>query len=307
MEDKLLQLYFEGKVTKEQSFQVTQWLNASEENMNYYLQLSRLYEVMMWNEPVQSKKRTVSIKAFMREFSKVAAILVLGFLLSTFFLKIIEGDPAMQQVVVPAGQSAQVVLSDGSKVWLNAGSSLQFPTEFIDGIRNVKLEGEGYFEVQANKEKPFVVSTSHYSITALGTSFNVFAYKNSTRFETALLSGKVKVADCDGKNMVHLTPNQSAVFKDGKLKIEPITEVNQYKWRDGVIYFDNTLPVIFSKLELYFNVTIKVNNPEIMNNNSHCVGSFRTRDGLEHIIKVLQFSNKFEYRKDDQKNLITIY
>lgn len=310
MDDKLLQLYFEGRTTEEQSRLITEWLDADAANMKHYQQLCRLYEIGFWHEesetvtlPLKGKFRWQSI---MREVVKIAAVFVLGFTLNYWFNPGTEEDIAMQTIHVPAGQNAQLTLADGSKVWLNAGSTLNFPTRFVEGKRLVILEGEGFFEVKANKEKPFIVSTSTYDVKALGTSFNVHAYNQSKEFETALLTGKVEISDRMTNHSISLTPNNRAVIGDDGLSVIPIESADYFLWREGILYFDEPLTDVLEKLELYFDVNIHVNNKFVLENKRHCTGKFRTRDGLDHILSVLQLTNHFTYKKDEEKNLITI-
>lgn len=310
MDDKLLQLYFEGRTTDEQSRLITEWLDADTDNMMYYQRLCRLYEISFWNEKPQviisSLGEKPKWRSILYEVIKIAAIFVLGFALNHLLNPEIEEEVAMQTIHVPAGQNAQLTLADGSKVWLNAGSTLDFPTRFIKDKRQVSLEGEGFFEVKANKEKPFIVSTSNYTIKALGTSFNVNAYTQSDEFETALLTGEVEISDRTTNFTLTLTPDNRAVLMDNKLSIVPIHSKDYFLWREGIIYFDEPLTDVLNKLELYFDVNIKVNNQSVLENKRHCTGKFRTRDGLDHILNVLQLTNHFTYKKDEEKNLITI-
>lgn len=308
MDDKLLQLYFEGRTTDEQSRSITEWLDADEANMKYYQHLCRLYEINLWDEQpvtVSVSRSKVKSRRFVLEFLKIAAVFVLGFLLNNR-MNIPDKDIFMQTVQVPAGQNAQVTLADGSKVWLNAGSTLHFPTRFPGKERLVNLEGEGFFEVQANKEKPFIVSTTSYTIKALGTTFNVNAYKKSKDFETSLLTGKVEVAAHAGKQTILLSPNNRVVLEGNKLKTLPIQDSEYFLWREGIICFNEPLSEVLKKLELYFDVKIEVNNKRVLQNEQHCIGKFRSRDGLEHILEVLQLTSHFSYKKDDEKNLVTI-
>lgn len=310
MDDKLLQLYFEGQTTDEQSRLITEWLDADEVNLKYYQRLCRLYEISFWHEDtevvVASSGRTIEWRRVWREAIKIAAIFILGFTLNHWFNPSAEEDIAMQTVHVPAGQNAQLTLADGSKVWLNAGSTLNFPTRFVEGKRKVSLEGEGFFEVKANKEKPFIVSTSTYDIKALGTSFNVNAYNRSEEFETALLTGKVEISDRITDHTISLTPNHRAVLVNNGLSVVPIKSTDYFLWREGILYFDEPLIEVLDKLKLYFDVNIEVNNKSVLENKRHCTGKFRTRDGLDHILSVLQLTNHFTYKKDEEKNLITI-
>lgn len=311
MDDKLLQLYFEGATTDEQSRLITEWLDASTAHMQHYQRLCRLYEIGLWHEhpaqAVAAPTHRIAWRSIGNEVMKVAAILIIGFMLNNW-LSALKGDEkaAMQTIHVPAGQNAQLTLADGSKVWLNAGSTLHFPTHFVDGQRLVNLEGEGFFEVTANKEKPFIVSTSRYAIKALGTSFNVHAYKQSNDFETALLSGVVEVSNHANTQTVILLPNTRVVLSDNKLTTLPIQSTDYFLWREGIICFNEPLAEVLDKLELYFNIEIQVNNERTLQNKQYCVGKFRTRDGLDHILNVLQLTHHFSYTKDEEKNLIHI-
>lgn len=308
MDDTLLQHYFEGKTSDEQSRLVTEWLDQDEGNLLHYQQICRLYEISLWNEkPAQERtgKKTVIWRKIIIETLKVAAVFAFGFWLNQQ-LNIQSEEVGMQLVQVPPGQNSQVTLADGSKVWLNAGSSLRFPTRFSDKERLVSLEGEGYFEVQANKEKPFIVSTSGYQVKALGTTFNICAYDESSEFETSLLTGKVEISDHGKKQTITLSPNNRVALIEGKLKALPIQDMDYFLWRKGVISFNESLEDVFAKLELYFDVKIEVNNEYIGKEKRQCVAKFRTRDGLEHILNVLQLTNHFSYTKDDEKNIVVI-
>lgn len=303
MDDQLLQLYFEGKTSERQTKIVTEWLNKDENNMKYYLRLCRLYEISIWNEIPQTK-RSIPFKKLSLNFIKIAAIFILAFLISNLYNS--QEENLMQTIRVPLGQNVQLTLSDGSKVWLNAGSTLQFPSLFTDNKRKVFLDGEGYFEVQSNKKKPFIVSTHRYDVKALGTSFNVIAYNKSKDFETSLLSGKVEITQLASQSTINLTPNQKAYSDHGNLKISEVINKDYFLWREGIIYFNDPLETVFKKLELYFDVHINIENKNILNNQSRCVGKFRSRDGLDHILSVLKVNNNFTYSKDNEKNQITI-
>lgn len=311
MDDKLLQLYFEGKTADEDSRLITNWLEEDESNMHYYQQLCRLYEINLWDEALEENNVTKHFsfrRSVVRKFIEIAAIFALGFIVNyTIHFSKEKSEPvSMQTVYAPIGQNARIILADGSKVWLNAGSNLQFPTRFDGNQRNVILEGEAFFEVEADKTKPFIVSTENYSIKALGTSFNVYAYKQSQKFETALLTGKVDVANRNTGQSLSLLPNNRAVLVKGRLTTSPIQDANYFSWKEGILFFDEPLESVLEKLELYFDVKIKIENKHLFNIKQYCTGKFRTRDGLDHILKVLQATSHFSYQKNEEKNLITI-
>ncbi len=93
---------------------------------------------------------------------------------------------------------------------------------------------------------------------------------------------------------------------NNKLSVVPIESKDYYLWREGILYFDEPLTEVLDKLKLYFDVNIDVKNKSVLENKRHCTGKFRTRDGLDHILSVLQLTNHFMYKKDEEKNLITI-
>lgn len=112
-------------------------------------------------------------------------------------------------ITVAEGQRAQLTLSDGTRVWLNSGSTMRYPASFGSDRRTVQLDGEGYFEVSRNEEVPFVVETSKADVEVLGTKFNIEAYASGYRFETALIEGSVHVRSASGDSVV-LDPHQKS-------------------------------------------------------------------------------------------------
>lgn len=313
MDDKLLQLYFEGYTTGEQSRLITEWLEVSDVNMKHYQHLCRLYEISFWHEKTEpvalSLKRKPKWRSFLQEAMKVAVVFILGFALNHYLNPEMgkEKDTVMQTMHVPAGQNAQLTLADGSKVWLNAGSTLHFPDRFAEDKRQVTLEGEGFFELKTDEGKPFIVSTANYDIKALGTSFNVKAYKQSAKFETALLTGKVEISDHATNRILSLTPHNRAVLTTGGLSVVPILNTDYFLWRQGILYFDEPLMEVLKKLELYFDVSIQVDNKSVLQNKRHSTAKFRTRDGLYHILDVLQLTHHFAYKRYEEGNRVVIY
>jgi transmembrane sensor len=137
---------------------------------------------------------------------------------------------------VPAGTSSNIVLPDGSEVYLHPGSKLLFPVHFASDKRVVKLEGEGYFKVKHNTNQPFIVLTRDIETRVLGTEFNV----NSKLDEVVLVSGAIQVAGRQGSNKTVLTPGKMATVKgDGSLALTDVDTTPYTYWRDGYLYFDD--------------------------------------------------------------------
>ena len=317
MDDELLIAYFKGEVSDEEAQQITEWIEAKIEHQRYYQQLCRLFEVSYWIEDIPEQtevafpKKTKALpwKHYVISFMKVAAIFVLGFALH-FFLnwQKTTHHELQHQIHVPTGQHVEIMLADGSKVWLNSGSTLTFPSKFNGKKRMVELDGEGFFEVKSDKEHPFIVSTSKYQVKAVGTSFNIYDYQDSPQFEAALLNGKVEVTtNAKKSSVVILTPNQRAALCQGVLKVKPIENANNYLWRKGILYFNEPLLEVFDKLQEYYDIEFQIRNSSLTRKSPYCTGKFRAKDGLEHIIRVLKETNHFDYQIDyESKNIIIL-
>ena len=218
---------------------------------------------------VNSRKRRV----WLISFSRYAAIIVIAFvsawMLASYYF---SGDVTnrqeliafQQELVVPAGQRAELTLPDGTKVWLNAGSKLSYPS-FFGKERKVFLSGEGFFNVSKNEKVPFIVSTRTIDVKALGTQFNVFSYPESNYTGVYLQEGSVKAyfpsSEAEG---VILSPEQYLVQK-GKQLVLSTMDPDELLWREGIYTFKRQkLGRIIEKLELYYDVKIVVKDPEIL-------------------------------------------
>ena len=316
MDDELLIAYFKGEVSDKEAQRITEWIEAKIEHQRYYQQLCRLFEMSYWIEDIPEqtevafpqKTKILPWKHYAISFMKVAAIFVLGFALH-FFLnwQKTTHHELQHQIHVPTGQHVEIMLADGSKVWLNSGSTLTFPSKFNGKKRLVELDGEGFFEVKSDKEHPFIVSTSKYQVKAVGTSFNIYDYQDSPQFEAALLNGKVEVTtNAKKSSVVILTPNQRAALCQGVLKVKPIENANNYLWRKGILYFNEPLLEVFDKLQEYYDIEFQIRNTSLTRKSPYCTGKFRAKDGLEHIIRVLKETNHFDYQIDYESKKIII-
>lgn len=314
MNQELLNKYIAGDATPEEKEEVARWLDTDKKNMKEFLALRKLYDISIWQQeqtPVAkdnlslgNKRWTLRSASF--ELAKVAAIFILAFTIVYSFLINEDNDSAkMQTIFVPPGQRAELTLTDGTKVWLNAKTTFTFPDKFTANNRRVTLDGEGYFDVTKNPEKPFIVNTERYDIKVMGTEFNVTAYSGSSVFETSLLKGAVEVFSPAKDTKVSLEPHMRTYEENGILKKDTIEHENYFLWKEGLIcFYDEPVDKMIKKLQLYYDVKIDVQNKTLLNNRYS--GKFRTKDGVEHVLKVLQLNNKFSYEKDNDRNLITI-
>lgn len=313
MNTELLQKYIVGDANVEETKLVAEWINASDENRREYMAQRKLYDIALWrtSESIDDESlesRRWSVKMILRETVKIAALLAIAFSLSYFWFNrnATTSKESLQSIYAPAGQRTEIHLSDGTRVWLNSCSRLTYSDKFVGKYRRVKLDGEAYFIVSKNKEKPFIVQTNRYDINVLGTEFNVIAYPTDKEWRTSLLNGRVEITDRRGADKMVLSPNDVAYLDNGVLCKTVIDDDNVFKWREGLLCFTNlSIHEMVHKLELYYDVKIIVHNSRMMN--KYYTGKFRIGDGIEHVLNVLKLDNKFTFTKDEDRNLITIY
>ena len=173
----------------------------------------------------------------------------------------VVGTPAKVEyntIIVPRKGEYQLILADGSKVYLNSESRLRFPTHFEGKERRVYLEGEGYFKVAKDAAKPFIVETKEVNVRVLGTSFNVNAYASEMAVRTTLVSGKVQVSNRTGEEVTVLNPGQQAVWQGGCFSTQEVDALAFTAWIDGKFYFEEgaTLKKITEQLQRWYDLDL---------------------------------------------------
>lgn len=150
-------------------------------------------------------------------------------------------SPRLLTLQTPRGGTYKITLVDGTQIWLNAASTIKYPSRFDSDARIVELEGEAYFQVKTAYQKngkkiPFKVISNHQEVEVLGTQFNINAYREQLSIKTTLVEGKVSV---NGKqDHVILSPNQQAILSEGKIKVKEVSVSDYIAWRDGKFGFD---------------------------------------------------------------------
>lgn len=194
--------------------------------------------------------------------------------------------PRMNILTVPRGGEYQLILSDGTRVWMNAASSLRYPTSFIKEKREVYLEGEAFFEVAKDDSHPFIVHTGRHSVEVVGTSFNISAYPNYKVY-TTLAEGKVKVKTAT--DYVLLSPNQQAVIEvdNDDITTREVPACLFTSWAKGIYEFRNTaLEEIVAQLSRWYNVDIYFRNESLKN--KRFAGIIFRNEELNFAIEVIE-------------------
>ncbi|NML41501.1 DUF4974 domain-containing protein [Chitinophaga sp. G-6-1-13] len=209
-------------------------------------------------------------------------------------MQIATGKPEQYTLRTPRGANYQVQLPDGSKVWLNAQSSIAYPSVFTDRERTVIVTGEVYFEVAAKAEQPFVVHAGAQEITVLGTAFCVRHYEEEQQGLTTLVSGKVKVQTTAGEDQV-LQPGQQAIVAGSELHVVQVDTEDFTSWKDGWIRFrDKPLKTILQTISRWYDIDIKADEQQLTGQYFTCY--INKEQGLGECIQSLNNStNQFSF------------
>lgn len=234
---------------------------------------------------------------------KVAAILIFAmaiYLPGYLYKKGLMGEVEMDQVIwieksTAMGEKLSITLPDGSKVWLNSGSRLEFPEKFSETERFMSITGEAYFEVKKDSLRPFRVEADGFVTTALGTSFNINT-KNSSLLKISLVSGKVSIDKTEDPEKVLLIPGQEFQF-DKTMNDKRVTNFNLDKilaWKDGKIIFENSsLTQVVQILEDWYGVEFTLINPEKAN--WKFSGEYQNQI-LDNLLNSISYIENFEYQ-----------
>lgn len=303
----ILNRYFLGQVSEEEKEAIRQWLEEDEGNRKIFMRERIHFDAsLLLQEPELAAKKPFVMPLWVRWCTQIAASILL--LAGSFYLydnyRMDQLTNVYQHISVPAGNRTNIVLPDGTSVWLNANSTLRYPVVFSEKSREIQLNGEAYFEVTKDK-KPFIVKTDKYDVEVLGTTFNVEAYANKPAFRTMLYAGKVKLYNSQTSDAVILSPGQTAKLVGNALVVSTTTDVNSYRWKDGLIYIeDKSFGEIIELFEKFYDVRIVVNNQKVKGLGYR--GKLRISDGVNHALRVLQSDFPFEYRRDEENNIIYI-
>ncbi len=363
--DELIYAFLQGKATNQEVDALKDWITISKINRDYFKQT-----YMIWKSVSLSKMNTDKIEKdyqkvcqkiivdsddniptlrdtntvpFSRSLMKWAALIILsmgiGSLLTTLLQKSgLDSGLALNIINVPLGSQSHIVLPDGSEVWLNAGSKLTYLTDYGKEMRNVNLEGEGYFKVAKITEKPFIVHTVKANIKALGTEFNVKAYPDENTIETILVEGSVvvdkigsgKSDKSDKENGIILKPGQKVlIFKNlvnRKPKDETNPDIAKYKtdeitptikriekgidlqesnpaietsWKDpNWVIQGESVEDVFTKLGRRFNISIEMVNDDL---NKYKFSGIIQNETLEQVFDLMSLTIPMAYQIEKGK------
>lgn len=199
----------------------------------------------------------------------------------------------------PYGGKYQVTLADGTKVWLNAVSSLTFPTDFTGAAREVSLKGEAYFEVAQNAAKPFIVKVGDMKVNVLGTHFNINAYDEEDAIRTTLLEGAVKV-EAGNRSLPVKMGEQGVWNKIDKLQLKQNADLEAaVAWKNGFFQFNSTdLQVIMRQVARWYNVQVVYAGDDVKDESFS--GSIPSNENVSQLLKMLEMTGTVQFEVTDR-------
>jgi ferric-dicitrate binding protein FerR (iron transport regulator) len=254
------------------------------------------------------EKRKSQLKFNTRIFNnvvKIAAVIVLGIFIGIYTVSLInKQDPVYYSAHSPSGSVSEMILPDGSVIFLNADSRIKYSIEGENGNREVFLDGEAWFEVQKNKKKPFIVHTGYYDVNVTGTQFNVKAYSSENEVITTLEEGEVYINSTEQLKLsenIKLNPGEQIVLAKNSNEIEVKTVNTQWftSWKDNTLIFVNmSLQELIVLLERKYGVDIIVKNKDILD--LHFDGTIKNETIIE-ILDIIKTALPVNYKVTDQK------
>jgi len=253
---------------------------------------------------IKYKRFSISTKQIIRVAASIAIVITVVLGIQEFQNRKELAQNEYIELNVKRGQTQQLTLADGTKLFLNAGSSLRYPATFSGRNRTVELNGEAYFEVAPDANKPFIIHTGNMDIKVLGTSFNIKSYNEDDRAIVSVNSGKVQVDLAE--SMMRLVANEQIVLdkKSGELQKNIISTNDAKGWMNGSLSFKNTtIDNVAKELMRVYNCKIIIKDSTAMN---VLVSGAIESKSLDSVLKSIYYSTGIRYRKESDTIVLSL-
>jgi transmembrane sensor len=307
--------YIKGDADEITASRVRDWISESDENRKEFYRLKNIYALTRGLSDIPEKKedyekvknrlwnnshtRTVRLLKHTLRYAAVAAITLLAVIIyQTLPVKehTVDQTTYYHQIHVPLGQISEFTFADGTRAWLNSGTSLRFPATPEKDTRKIYLEGEAYFEVSKDETRTFIVCSGPQEVRVFGTSFNVRAYEENGFIETTLVEGSLGIIPANQEDMLMLKPGeQFRLSMEGEKNILHKVDTHPYQaWKDGKLIFRNkTLCNIAFDLERWYNVKISFDDEKIKD--LRFSGTILKYKPIDQILEAIKLTSPIRY------------
>ena len=307
----LLSLYhfFAGKASDKQKEAIKRWAESSPDNYETLCREKKIFDagiLLVDKKELFQKENAPLLYKLINYTVKIAAVVLLVVVSVTIYKyqELVKKSEVLQTILVPAGQRINIILPDSTFVCLNSNTKFSYPSVFATNNRKVKLDGEAYFEVARNHEKPFMVKSPAMDVRVLGTSFNIKCRPDNSFAETTLIEGEVEVKDKSDKGRITLLPGQKAVLNrvTGRMQVKQVDPKMEIVWHNDLIPFEkSSIFQIAAALERFYGVKI-ILSPDVDSTNTYS-GVLKKKDNIESVLNSLRNSIPFNYKKVDDNNI----
>lgn len=314
LNEDILRKYLMGECSEEELTEVSAWIKESEENARQLFRMEEIYHLgkmssyvseqrmslaekrlyKRLNQEKEKQNKILRIHQWMKYAAVIAIMLLFGGGAGYWF---VQNDADLLVAVANEGIVKEVILPDGTKVWLNNFATLTYPSEFSKTERCVHLEGEAYFEVAKNRKKPFIVESDAMRIRVLGTIFNLKSGKHCRSAEATLIEGEIEVKGNREEGQIVLAPGQRAELNKstGRLIVKQVDAKLDAVWHDDLIPFNKAdIFAITKALERFYDVKI-ILSPDLQTDKTYS-GVLRKKTNIESVLKSLQNSIPIDYK-----------
>jgi len=343
-EYQLIANYLAGECTDQERRRVEQWIDQSQENKRQFQKLRRIWQLsgkavssedMQWNidkewnrlgRKINKQKdssiskdsdqkrylsfRSSSIHSGTQKFIRIAAVFLVAGLFGVLSYQSWhpsdqkQQEQVLRQISTDNGQRANLTLADGTEVMLNADSELKLPTKFASDVREVHLDGEAYFKVSENKDKPFLVHSNESTVRVLGTAFSVRAYPEDQQVQVVVEEGRVsfgqKKESEDQKTILDRNELGTFDLSTSTVATRTVEDIELYtSWRNGYLKFEkNRLNDVAKALERRYDVEVFFEDPALK---ELLLTAYLKSRSLRNVLNVITTSLEIEYQLDENK------
>jgi len=285
-----------------ESWLAENWATSPENDSDTLIE-TVFQQIEAYQDERQSKS-VFSIKRMLKIYQKVAAFLlipIIGFGILYWVSQQNQSVGQYTETIAPRGQKSQIVLTDGTKVWLNSDTKIKYPGNFSKNERDVYLDGEAFFEVSKNPHQPFVVHTSGVDVKVLGTKFNVKAYADENQIETSLFEGKVNLLLNDPSSTQQIEkevePGQSFIYSKADHQLAankfPQDEINGWK-KNQLIFKDDTFSNLVKKVERWYDVKVVYDEEQF--NDRRLTVELYEGERLDRLLNIISMALSVDYK-----------
>lgn len=316
LSEDIINNYLTRQCSEEELIEVNAWMSESEENARQLFRMEEIYHLGKFDryadeermiraekqldKKLEEEKRKRNKRLHMHRWMKYAAVAALLLLIGGgagywFYQK--ENVQQLLVAIANEGIVKEVVLPDGTKVWLNNAATLKYPREFSEKERNVYLDGEAYFEVTKNRHQPFTVQSDVMHVRVLGTVFNFKSDKRCRIAEATLIEGEIEVKGNKEEGHIILAPGQRAELNksNGRLTVKQVDARMDAVWHDNLIPFQKAnIFTITKALERFYDVKI-ILSPDIQADKTYS-GVLKRKTDIESVLSSLQNSIPIDYK-----------